>query len=152
MRARPSKANNENRMKTQRTLGVIALVGLMGVGSAMPAMARRGADDVVRGALVTATVTKEQAIGIAKTKLDGTVRKVQLERDHNRAVWKIRIISASQRGDFRINALTGDVLRSKIKTIRDKGTVQRVKSSTSDDHDTNDDRGRRHGGRGSDDN
>lgn len=144
-------------MPQQHTLWVVVLVSLIGVSSALPAMARRSADDdTSRRALVTATVTKEQAIATAKTKLDGTVRKAELEHDHNRAVWKIRIISTegTKRGDFRINALSGEILRSKIKTIRGKGMVQSLKSRTvSDDrHDQNDDHGRRHGGRGSDDN
>lgn len=143
-------------MSQKRAVGVLLLASFL-AGGAMPALAKQGVDDSQsQGALVTPTVTREQAIATAKTKLDGTVRKAELERDHNRAVWKIRILSTdmTQRGDFRINALTGDILRFRIKTVHGNGekVALKVKSAKDSQHEANDNHGRRHGGRGADDN
>ncbi len=128
---------------------------------AAPAFARRGADDN-QGATqsawaVNVTVTKEQAIATAQGKLAGTVRKAKLEREHGKATWKVRIISTDglKRGDFRIDATTGALLREKIKDIRGnkRGSSLLKKlglKKQESEHESDDDhRGR---GRGSDDN
>jgi uncharacterized membrane protein YkoI len=136
-------------------LGALALAIAL---PAAPAFARRGADDN-QGATKSAwaavvTVTRDQAIATAQGKLAGTVRKAKLEREHGKATWKVRIISTDglKRGDFRIDAMTGAVLREKIKNIRGNNRGSKllkklgVKKHESEDDDH---RGR---GRGSDDN
>jgi hypothetical protein len=132
-------------------LGVLALLVAL---PAAPALARRGADDnSMPAAVAQTTVTRDQAIAIAKGRLDGTVKKAKLEREHRKVVWKVRIYSTDglKRGDFRIDATTGAILREKIKTFRKAKTItEKLRLKQSDDDHRSDD-GRRGRGRGSDD-
>ncbi len=138
-------------------LGAMALAIAL---PATPAFARRSADDSHSSvSAANVTVTKERAIAIAQAKLAGTVRKAKLEREHGKATWKVRIISTDglQRGDFRIDATTGAVLREKIKNIRGnkRGSSLLKKlglKKHESEHDDNDDHKGRGRGRGSDDN
>ena len=95
------------------------LVGVPGVD------ARQGADDTNEHAAVSSAdvaITKDKAIEIAKARLDGTVKKAQLEREHGKKTWQVRIFSTDglKRGDFRIDANSGSILREKIKDIGSK--------------------------------
>jgi|GEM_PF-2913790 len=65
-------------------------------------------------------VTKDEAIAIAKGKLDGDVIKTQLEGEDGVQVWNVRIVNTttSQRADVRINATTGDVIRLRIRDMQ----------------------------------
>ncbi len=137
-------------------LGAMALAIAL---PAAPAFARRSADDN-QGATQSAwaanvTVTRDQAVATAQGRLAGTVRKAKLEREHGKATWKVRIISTDglKRGDFRIDATTGAVLREKIKNIRGNkrgsSLLKKLKKQESEHESDNGHRGR---GRGSDDN
>ncbi len=98
---------------------VAVLVGVPGVE------ARRGADDANEHAAVSSVdvaITEAKAIEIAKARLDGTVKKAKLEREHGKKTWQVRIFSTDglKRGDFRIDANSGSILREKIKNIGSK--------------------------------
>lgn len=87
------------------------------------AEARRGADDVNEHAAISTVgvaISQAKAIEIAQSKLAGTVKKAQLELEHGKKTWQVRILAADgKRGDFRIDAQSGEVLRSKIKATSD---------------------------------
>ncbi len=114
-------------MKMQKSaLVAVAAVAVVTFGvSAQSADARKGADDINEHAAISTvgvTVTRDQAIATAKARLDGTVKKAQLEREHGKKTWQVRILSTDglKRGDFRIDATSGDILREKIKDIGSK--------------------------------
>lgn len=147
-----------NAMLKKLVLGAFAMVLAL---PALPALARNGSDDGITSAACVAlkeaaTVTEAQAIAIAQAKLAGTVVKAKLKCENSKAVWQIRMRSNDglQRGDFRIDALTGEVLRERIKTRRQnhlsnvlkKFGFKKHESEAGDDHQG---RGR---GRGSDGN
>ncbi len=147
-----------NAMLKKLVLGAFALVLAL---PGLPVLASNGSDDGFTSAAcvalkAAATVTEAQAIATAQTKLAGTVTKARLKCKEGKAVWQIRIRSTDglQRGDFRIDALTGEVLRERIKTRRqhhlsnvlEKFGLRKHEKEAGDDHQG---RGR---GRGSDDN
>ena len=113
-------------MTFRKDVLAVAAVAVVTFGAGIQsAEARNGADDTNEHAAVSTvgvTVTRDQAIATAKARLDGTVKKAKLEREHGKKTWQVRIFSidGTKRGDFRIDAMTGTILREKIKTIGDK--------------------------------
>lgn len=94
----------------------------------------------------------------------GQVREVELETEHGRIEWKVRIIRDGVRHDVRVDAVSGAVTR--VDSDDDRGGVRTPTATTVDhgDDDHGDDRGGRgfddssghgsgddHGGHGSDD-
>lgn len=73
----------------------------------------------------TVSITPEKAIEIAQGEVDGTVRKVELEKDDGKTVYKVDI----EDSEVKIDAESGDV----IEVERDRQDDQ------SDDHDDHDD-------------
>jgi len=69
--------------------------------------------------VTSVAISEARAIEIAQGKLSGTVKNVHLDREHKKATWKVRIVSTdgTQMGFFRIDANTGVVLKSAIKSI-----------------------------------
>lgn len=153
------QVNNKcmNAMLKKILLGALALVA---VSPATPALASRdgGSDGATRSAwAATVTITRDQAVAAAQAKLAGTLRKAKLTRDHGQATWKVRIVSTDglQRGDFRIDAMTGNVIGERIKTLHGKkfgsSLLEKLglKKPEGERENDADHRGR---GRGSDDN
>jgi hypothetical protein len=136
-------------------LGAFALVLAL---PAMPVLAHQGTDNGAACLALkeAATVTEAEAIAIAQAKLAGTVTKVKLKCEGGKAVWQVRIRSTDglQRGDFRINALTGVVLREKIKTRGQKSASSLLKKLGFKKHESENENEDNHRGRGrgSDDN
>ncbi len=116
--------SKKNSMKMQKSAWVAVAVAAVLVG--VPGVdARQGADDANEHAAVSSTgvvITKDKAIEIAKARLNGTVKKAELEREHGKKTWQVRIFSTDglKRGDFRIDANSGSILREKIKDIGSK--------------------------------
>ena len=110
-------------MMFQKNVLAVAVVAVAGVWVGVPGVdARGGSDDANEHAAVSTvgvTVTQAQAIATAKARLDGTVKKAKLEREHGKKTWQVKILSTdgTKRGDFRIDAMTGSILKEKIKTI-----------------------------------
>lgn len=107
-------------MQKSTLVALSALVISGGIfGQALSVEARRGADDVNEHAAISSVgvaISQARAIEIAQSKLAGTVKKAQLELEHGKKTWQVRILATNgQRGDFRIDAQSGEVLRSKIK-------------------------------------
>lgn len=103
---------------------VVAALGALVIGGGLfgpisSVEARRGADDVNEHAAISTVgvaISQARAIEIAQSKLAGTVKKAQLELEHGKKTWQVRILATDgRRGDFRIDAQSGEVLRSKIK-------------------------------------
>lgn len=102
----------------------VVVAGIAGVSQISAVSAKQDAGNNVSehrsisGASVA--ISQARATEIAQGLLAGTVKQIHLDRgDHGKAVWKVRILSTdgTQRGDFRINATTGDVLKSSINPI-----------------------------------
>lgn len=97
----------------------MAVVGVSMVAGIPAAEARRGADDANEHSAISSAdvaISQAKAIEIAKSRLDGVVKKAQLELEHGKKTWQVRILASDgRRGDFRIDANTGDILRAKIK-------------------------------------
>ena len=112
-------------MKMNKTaLGLaVAIVGLT-VGTQVPqAFAQSG--DMHRSdrspvSVDAVTIKEDQAVAIAKTKLDGTVVRIHLDRYRGTATWKVKILSTdgTQKGSFRIDAMTGEILKFKIHDVK----------------------------------
>lgn len=109
-------------------------------------------DEDVPSSTVT-EVTRNEAIAIAKGKLDGNVVKTELESEDGILVWNVRIVKSdgtvNQRADVRINASTEEILRLRIRDINGhSGKKLTASRSLSSGDDNGDDDG---SGRGGDD-
>lgn len=98
----------------------VVVAGIAGM-SQVSAVFARGVEtphSVVLPASVA--ISQTRATEIAQGLLLGTVKQIHLNRgNHGKVVWKVQILSidGTQRGSFRIDATTGDVLQSKIKPV-----------------------------------
>jgi len=66
-----------------------------------------------------AKLSREQAIEIAKTRVNGTLGRVELEIEDGRLQWNVRIVSNGTRNDIRVDDATGTITR--FRTREDSG-------------------------------
>jgi uncharacterized membrane protein YkoI len=117
----------------KRVLVAVAVVGFVVVAQSEAVSANQGGmgSGEHRGAgrslvsTTTVVITQARASEIALGQLPGTVKKIHLNRHHGKASWRVRVMSTdgTQRGDFLIDATTGDVLKSKIKSVKSHASV-----------------------------
>ena len=98
----------------------VVVVGLSMATQVPVVFAEQGANEHSPVSVSSVAISEATAIATAQTKLAGAMTKSHLSRDHGKATWKIRILSTdgTQRGDFRIDAITGDILKFVIKPVR----------------------------------
>lgn len=120
-----SKNNTMKTMKINKGIVSLAIVvaGIAGVSQVSAVSARQDASKTSEHRATfeaSVVISRVKVTGIAQGLLAGTLKQIHLDRgNHGKATWKVRILSTdgTQRGDFRIDATTGVVLKSVIKPI-----------------------------------
>jgi len=107
------------------------------VGSTMIAQAQESkANDEL--AVVSASVTLEQALNVAKSAIPGTLAKINYSNDEGAPVWEVEVIGANQTTyDLEINATTGEVVKQKIDKA-DKADSENNDENDNEDKEKND--------------
>lgn len=101
-----------NLVKKVLAVTVIGLSGL--VGSTMVAQAQESKTNNEL-AVVSSTVTLEQALNIAKSTIPGTLAKIEYSNDESAPVWEVEVIDANQTTyDLEISATSGKVVKQKV--------------------------------------
>ncbi|MHC8514625.1 PepSY domain-containing protein [Sporosarcina sp. ITBMC105] len=78
-------------------------------------------------------ITEEQAVTIAKGKVDAVVKDIELEKDHNRFYYDIEMEDDAFEYDVEVNAITGEVVKFEKEALDDDEYVQSEKLLTKEE-------------------
>jgi len=126
-------------MKLVKKVLAVTLIGISGlVGSTMIAQAQESkTNDEL--AVVSASVTLEQALNVAKSAIPGTLAKIKYSNDEGAPVWEVEVIDANQTThDLEISATTGQVVKQKVDKADKSDNENDDENDGKDDKEEND--------------
>lgn len=78
-------------------------------------------------------ITEEQAVTIAKGKVDAVVKDIELEKDHKRFYYDIEMEDDAFEYEVEVNAITGEVVKFEKEALTDDEYVQSEKLLTKEE-------------------
>lgn len=110
-------------------VAIVGLTALTQVPSVSASWGEKNRSEHSPISIEAVAIKEAAAITIAKTKLDGTVVKIHLDRYHGKATWKVRILSTdgTQKGSVRIDANSGEILNFTLKSVGEKKEMSEKK-------------------------